>query len=201
MNVWRRAAWNILIAVSALLCCVTTLLWLASPRSNVIVRWNLIRPSGSEPCTSLALRWNDGVICASHTTFDADYEFAADMGAILYQRESPHVTRALTRKGINFQVAAPDAPYAESWGIDPRARSPLGLAWQTASSRGPFSVAAMTVPGWIFPLILLALPVAHEARLYRARSRARRGFCRACGYDLRATPDRCPECGRLPRLG
>src|SRR4051794_39652047 len=53
---------------------------------------------------------------------------------------------------------------------------------------------AAYVPHWFLALVLGALPAAWATGAVRRR-RARPGLCRSCGYDLRASPDRCPECG------
>jgi len=52
------------------------------------------------------------------------------------------------------------------------------------------------VPYW---LLLLLFAVAPSIRVARGWRRPLKGVCGTCGYDLRATPDRCPECGAVPR--
>jgi hypothetical protein len=41
------------------------------------------------------------------------------------------------------------------------------------------------------------LPIGRLLTLHRRRRRATRGLCKRCGYDLRASPERCPECGEI----
>ncbi len=50
-------------------------------------------------------------------------------------------------------------------------------------------------PIW-FPIVLFGvMPAVWVVRFRTRRERSLRGRCRRCGYDLRATRDRCPECG------
>jgi hypothetical protein len=53
-------------------------------------------------------------------------------------------------------------------------------------------------PYWSLAIVLAILPAIRLQAMVRIRHRARRGLCPACGYDLRATPGRCPECGAVP---
>ena len=55
----------------------------------------------------------------------------------------------------------------------------------------------VNIPYWSLAL-LAAIPPALAARHMLRRSRWVAGVCPVCGYDLRATPDRCPECGAPP---
>jgi len=52
------------------------------------------------------------------------------------------------------------------------------------------------VPAW-FLVVCLGVFGGYVWRLSRAR-KSGQNTCERCDYDLRATPDRCPECGTVP---
>jgi hypothetical protein len=49
---------------------------------------------------------------------------------------------------------------------------------------------------WAWPVVATSvLPLCWLIRARRHRERRRLGLCLACGYDVRESRDRCPECG------
>lgn len=54
------------------------------------------------------------------------------------------------------------------------------------------------IPHWFVITVLATLTWfawAPMRKSWRTRRRRRQGRCLQCGYDLKGTPDRCPECG------
>ena len=62
------------------------------------------------------------------------------------------------------------------------------------SARGGLELAGVAM---VLGVVLYFVAVQINPRLRRIP--AQPGLCPACGYDLRATPDRCPECGAVPK--
>ncbi len=82
----------------------------------------------------------------------------------------------------------------------------LGGPWW-ASFAPSFWNGAITVGGSTFRMWSLSIPLWMPIALFgflfwrsflplhRRRKRKKLGLCVKCGYDLRASKDRCPECG------
>jgi hypothetical protein len=54
------------------------------------------------------------------------------------------------------------------------------------------------VPYWLLFAGFSIMPLLYLRRCRQHRWESLPGHCHGCGYDLRATPNRCPECGRVP---
>jgi hypothetical protein len=109
----------------------------------------------------------------------------------LYLAGSPNST-------YSFPMFATDAVTASSRSYDVPDHDLLLLRWGGRGSDGSWArftrgYSFIGVPLWVVVILTAIFPVVGmRQRYYRD---ANVGLCAMCGYDLRATPDRCPECG------
>ena len=73
-----------------------------------------------------------------------------------------------------------------------------GLPFLGRMFQSPVPGRYVRVPWWSLVALCAAMPLFRATSFIRRRRRYRRGVCPGRGYDLRATPERCPECGAAP---
>ena len=91
---------------------------------------------------------------------------------------------------------------ARIWHTDNYTAIPLGQFGVVSSTRqiltyGPRTDRRVSVPFWCVAAIFAVWPAVTVRQWIRRRGRHDPSHYRRCGYDLRATPGRCPECGAV----
>jgi hypothetical protein len=165
----KRRVFNVLAAVSMVLCVATIVLWSRSYRPLNQFRDNIRCDFGDKILFACSA---NGECC------------------LVLIRSPDHVLNLTSSRDLRFPF--PETPLRI-----------MGFLWENHWSRETrWSVSddqyiALVVPTWTLVMILVFPPALAAPSLLRARGRRRNGLCPTCGYDLRATPERCPECGLL----
>lgn len=82
--------------------------------------------------------------------------------------------------------------------------SSTGSTWFASFKKDRSGITTPYQLDWAVPYWLILIPISlplltvgtHRAMIHQKRwSRKNGNLCSHCGYDLRASPERCPECG------
>jgi hypothetical protein len=191
----RHRLFAILSVMSLVLCVATCALWV---RSYWVVSW--VYHETFSVNDGSGIRQNSyAASLRGHVAYSSYDAHTKDPVAIaLFAVNGPHSQRFEAPAWKNRsarQVAAYHGGAFAGMGIYFHRFSDAGDQRMTGRTWG------VTAPYWLICGLLAITPYFCARSLLRAGSRRRRsenGECINCGYDLRASQDRCPECGTVP---
>jgi hypothetical protein len=184
----KRRLYNLAAAVSLVLCVATVALWARS----------YCAADGREVTLKVTDAQNASVTRRSVILSS----FRGSMDGTYLWFMGPKVSRAGAGRRIDWSVDAwtnqpqdviPVHDPAERWRASAY-RSLMGFGYSQGGRHGERSLSFF-VPHWALAALAASVPSLWWLGRRRRRISQRDGLCPTCGYDLRATPDRCPECG------
>lgn len=189
---WRRLFNNFIAVTSLLILAAVLAFWIRG--SRVCDAWAWV--AGEHTFVIDGRRSGFRLIVARRDAA-AISEWAQRDTALDSRMDLPHAL-LLCGSRLAYERSAPK-PLNHLWDDTRPRRSFFGFSYGfVPASAGSHLAHEWTNP--YFVLVLVAgIVVARRCRsLYASivrHRRSRRGLCPSCGYDVRATPDRCPECG------
>ena len=146
-------------------------------------------------CITTAVSWT----CSAWDSNAGYVAYAYHGDAVVYKVE-------LRRSRVRVERAAVarcpiSAPWSLGYGTSPYRGTYWGNGF-AGFACGHVSEGAthwwLITPLWFWLVAFAVLPARSCACALTKRRRICNASCPTCGYDLRATPDRCPECGGVP---
>jgi hypothetical protein len=172
---------------------IAGLMWApyVDPHSLHLKEFQLTLPRGGSWGPPLAQEFLN---CKPLPGGDVDWtDGAVEVLGVLHVRILRDGGKVISVYRMDVEKVEPAPPaVAAALGVYPAQRpsSPAAgpVAIPIARAIAVFTVLAAAISG-------LVVLITHPAR--RRRHRRQRGLCTHCGYDLRHSADRCPECGQL----
>jgi hypothetical protein len=179
----KRRLVTLVAAASLLLCVVTAGLWWRSYRTFDTVHY--IHHS-AEAVQSVGIRTFCGFFECFANWATKEYLGEVNLGQPGFAYDSGDA--ALLRKRRNLARRVHDNSSRGTF---------AGFGFRILRRDGPETLRVYWVPMWFLAGLFGVLPAMRAWSIVRGHKRRRAQSCPTCGYDLRATPDRCPECGAV----